>query len=501
MRNILFPFIAVGMILLFSSCQSIATKSVVDRAVFPQSVASGDPGKHDIVIWTRVQPRDTTVIPILNWELSTDDDFKVVVQTGEIKALADDNFTVKVLVDNLEAGQTYFYRFIHEGVQSPIGRTKTLAEKAESIRLAIVNCSKYEGGYFNAYDAITKMDNIDAVVHLGDYIYENPSVFPKSYQKAFEQTGRKHLPEHEILTLSDYRVRFQQYREDTMLQKLHELFPMINIWDDHETANDSWIGGAQGHQVEEGSWEERKKNALKAYFEWIPIRTSKEEPIYRNFEFGGLVNLMMLDTRLCCRTRPARNAAQLDSIAGESTLIGRTQMDWIKSSVETTKAKWNLFGNQVLVSRRYAGPESSYISFDQWTGYPKDRRIFLDYIRENKDKNFLITTGNVHSAYHFLIKDGHDEKDGQLIVHEFAPGSVSSTNADEKGTAEEVRAEQKDLIAQNPHMPWLDITEHGFIVISFTPEKAVVDYFQVSTLYDTKYSLKKAYSVTVEAQP
>ena len=167
---------------------------------------------------------------------------------------------------------------------SPVGRTKTLPTEIDKVKLAFVNCSKYEGGYFNGFNALAKMQfsDVDAVVHLGDYIYEGVldtiNTPPNhGYMRAYELTQRIHHPPKEIITLSDYRQRFQQYREDPDLQELHRLFPMINIWDDHEFTNDSWSDGAQNHQADEGDWEERKANALQAYFEWIPIRGSVEK--------------------------------------------------------------------------------------------------------------------------------------------------------------------------------------------------------------------------------
>ncbi len=501
-HNVIFVSLTLMLGWIISACNQVPSASEntlhLNRQRFAQSVASGDPGRSEVVIWTRVSPRDSLEKVKLRWEVATDHDFSANYQTGEIMALPAHHHCVKVMVDRLRPGTTYYYRFIADNSTSPIGRTQTLPEVADTIRLAVVNCSKYEGGYFNGYDAVAKMDNLDAVVHLGDYIYENPSVFPASYQKAFEATGRKHLPEHEIISLSDYRTRFQQYREDTMLQHLHERYPMINIWDDHETANDSWRGGAQGHQpAAEGDWETRKAHALQAYFEWIPIRGEAQAPIYRSFTFGELVHLMMLDTRLCCRTQQAHSPAELEEISAHSSLIGDEQLAWITTEALNDSSLWNVFGNQVLFSRRYAGPQADYISYDQWTGYPKDRSNFLSLLKSHPEENFLLTTGNLHSAYHFLVKDGPDEKSGQVITQEFAPGSISSTNYDEKHTPSEIQQAQADLVRQNPHAPWFDLTNHGFIIMTFTQQAATISWYQVSTLYEPTYELHKAYEVVV----
>ena len=187
---------------------------------FPQGVASGDPLKNSVVLWTRVSPDADQKAVELEWEISTVPQFGKVIQKGKVKALAKDNYCVKVIPENLKSGTTYYYRFLKGEEVSPLGRTKTLPKEVEKIRLAFVNCSKYEGGYFNGFNALTKPEfaDISAVIHLGDYIYENPAIYPKSYAPSVKATGRKHKPEHEIVSLEDYRIRFQQYREDPDLQ-------------------------------------------------------------------------------------------------------------------------------------------------------------------------------------------------------------------------------------------------------------------------------------------
>ncbi len=498
MKELLFPALFTFLCFCLLDCGRPApASSPPELYLFPQGVASGDPQQEQVLIWTRVVTGRAEPTVELTWEISTDTSFSSTFKSGKVTALEGDNYCVKVIAEGLAPGRTYFYRFLHDNQSSPIGRTRTLPLATDRVRLAIVNCSKFEGGYYNGYDAVTKMHDVDAVVHLGDYIYESPAVGSSgSYRKAFEATGRRHKPEHEILSLEDYRTRFQQYREDNALQELHRLFPMINIWDDHETANNSWMHGAQGHQAEkDGSWEQRKQNALKAFFEWIPIDGEANEPIYRAFDFGGLVNLIMLDTRLCCRTRQAADLEELAAISDTSTLVGQRQLDWIANTITENESIWNVFGNQVLVSRRYSGPESNYVSLDQWTGYPKDRTAFLDILKANPQENFLITTGNVHSSYHFVLLDGEGETTGDTIAHEFLPGSISSSNYDESRTPEEVVEAIADLEAQNPHMPWLDLTNHGFILLDFTPEKALATWYHVSTLYSKDYELRAAYAV------
>ena len=470
---------------------------------FQYGVASGDPKMDGVLLWTHVTVNDSIEIAEIHWEVAKDSLFQHVVQSENIKALPKNDHCVKIEVDGLRSGTNYFYRFKNENEVSSVGRTQTLPKTTDTVRLAIVNCSKYEGGFFNVYDAISKMDGINAVVHLGDYIYEDGGG-QKAYIPIIEKTGRKHEPSHELVTLNDYRTRYKQYRKDTMLQKLHQRYPMINIWDDHEIANDSWQGGVKGRVGDKQGnwnsekWEQRLENAIKAYDEWIPINKNSREPIYRFFQFGNLLNLNMLDTRVCCRTKQATSKEELDSIAAYSSLLGDEQLHWLESSITETNTIWNLVGNQVLVAKKYLGKDNKYIELDQWTGYPKDRSRLLDFIKKHPEENTIITTGNVHDAFHFELLDGNDEKKGKLIAHEFAPGSVSSGNTGVKKTLEKRKQDSLDFANKNPHLKWYDLIKHSFIVMEYTKDNAQIDFYQVSTVYNTKYTLKKAYSFSIQ---
>ncbi len=466
--------------------------------IFSYGVASGDPKTNGVLLWTRISVKDSTETTPIKWEIATDSLFENIVRSGNTKAFPKNDHCVKIWVDNLLSGTNYFYRFKYKNEGSPIGRTQTLPKEVDTIRLAIVNCSKYEGGFFNVYDAISKMDGLNAVVHLGDYIYEDGGG-QGAYIPIIKKTERRHQPPHKLVTLNDYRTRYKQHHKDTMLQKLHQRYPMINIWDDHETANNSWADGADGHNNDkDGDWETRKNNAIKAYDEWIPIHKNPNEPIYRSFQFADVLNLNMLDTRICCRTKQASSAKELDSIAAYSSLLGDEQLHWLESSITQTNTIWNLIGNQVLVARKYLGKEDNYIYLDQWTGYPKDRSQFLNFIKKHPEKNTIITTGNVHDAYHFELLDGSNEKKGKLIAHEFAPGSVSSGNTGVKKTVEARKQDSLDLVHKNPHLKWFDLIKHSFIVMEFTKENAQIDFYQVSTVYNTNYTLKKAYSFSIK---
>ena len=273
---------------------TFALPRIPPMGAFTHGVASGDPGKNRVILWTRYLPQDSSSTP-LTYELALKEDFSTILLKGETTTLPDHGFCVKVDVNGLKPGTTYYYRFSDGTIYSSIGRTKTLPEKADRIRIGVVNCAKYTGGYYHAYEALSHMEDIDVVIHLGDYIYEGGITTPKdSYYSSFLKTGRQHFPPHECLTLEDYRNRYAQYRSDPALQKLHAQFPMIAIWDDHEIAMKKHKKNKKGKKVPNASWEERRDHSIIAYHEWLPLRPDPFSEIYRSFQFGDLANLLML---------------------------------------------------------------------------------------------------------------------------------------------------------------------------------------------------------------
>lgn len=272
-------------------------------AAFLHGVASGDPEATAVIIWTRVNaPSEVRLL----WQVAKDEAFGDIVGEGEASARPSSDYTVKVDVRGLEPGQGYFYRFLSGKAVSPVGRTRTLAAKdATKLRLGVISCSHYGFGFYNVYRELAKEPDLDAIVHLGDYIYEyGPDGYGGDVAK---EIGREQEPPHEMVTLEDYRTRFSQYRRDADLQAAHAAAPFITIWDDHETANNSWVGGAQNHQPDaEGKWETRRDAALRAYFEWMPMRDpSPGEAFYRlhrTYEMGQLATLHLIETRLTARS-------------------------------------------------------------------------------------------------------------------------------------------------------------------------------------------------------
>ncbi|QIJ03200.1 alkaline phosphatase D family protein [Shewanella chilikensis] len=335
-------------------------------ADFLHGVASGDPTQDAVIIWTRVTPQTAGDVRV-SWQVSRDGAFSDLVTTGEMVTNAERDYTVKVDAIGLESGSRYFYRFMTGDKTSTVGMTKTLPEGAvDSVKLAVMSCANFPAGYFNVYELAAQRDDLDAMLHLGDYIYEYGRGGYASEHAA--ELGREVLPAGELLSLSDYRSRYGQYRGDASLQKLHAKLPFITVWDDHEVANDTWKDGAENHSQGEGDFDARKQAALQAYFEWLPIRPWREgnhEEIYRSFSFGDLLDLHMLDTRVLARDKQLDYGNYLDSATGafndqqfladvtdtQRTLLGQTQLLWLQGKLLQSSAKWQLLGQQILMGR------------------------------------------------------------------------------------------------------------------------------------------------------
>jgi alkaline phosphatase D len=334
---------------------------------FNHGVASGDPTQGAIILWTRVTPDESATIKVI-WEIATDADFANVISNGEMLTTQARDYTVKVDAINLTPGTSYFYRFIANGKTSMVGNTKTLPQgSVDSAKLAVLSCANYPAGHFNVYNLASTMTDIDAVLHLGDYIYE----YPRGGYASDNATAlnREVLPVGELFTLDDYRTRYAQYRTDADLQALHAGVPFITVWDDHEVCNDTYKDGAENHNEGEGDFEERKLGALQAYFEWLPIRPiaqDNELEIYRSFQFGDLVDLHMLDTRVLGRdiqldyknymdATGAFNSALFaqDITDANRTMLGAEQLQWLQTQLGNSTGTWQLLGQQVLMGSMY----------------------------------------------------------------------------------------------------------------------------------------------------
>lgn len=453
---------------------------------FTHGIASGDPGNSSVVLWTRYVSIDSTDTS-LNYEIARDANCSTIDLTGKVQARKAEDFCAKVVIEGLQPGTTYYYRFFDGSTYSPIGKTQTLPNQTDHIRIGVVNCAKYTGGYYHAYEELAQMEDIDVVIHLGDYIYENDAAKPgSSYYEAFLKTGRQHNPPRECLSLQDYRTRYAQYRSDTSLQKLHANFPMIPIWDDHEIAMKKHMKGKNGKKVLNPDWEKRRDHSITAYHEWLPLRPEPFSKIYRSFQFGDLVNLLMLDTRVCCRSEVPRTLESLKDTSRH--IVGNEQLQWIFEEVNTHNAHWNVFGNQILLAEKGAG-------WERWPGFPRDRNRLLQFIEDKPNQNFVFTTGNAHNPHHYII---FNKNKTDTLLHELLPGSISSGNNAEKAFYDPaILAKEDKRLSNAENVLWYHQDSHGFIVLDINTTRLEAKWFFVSTIRDKAYELQQPYTVTL----
>lgn len=433
--------------------------------VFLHGVASGDPLSDAVIIWTRVTPEDfLTPVPV-SYKVALDTAMTNIVAQGSALTDASKDFTVKVDVTGLEPDTYYFFEFKADGVYSPRGRTKTApVGDVDSLRFAVVSCANLEAGFFNVYKVIEERNDVEAVLMLGDYIYE----YEEGGYSPNVNVDRIFDPTHETVSLDDYRLRYSVYRMDHSLQRLHQNFPWICVWDDHESANDSFKDGAENHNAGEGDWELRKQMAQQAYFEWLPIRPKEEGSydIYRRFAYGDLLDLVMVDTRLHGREEQV-GSGEPEYSDPNRTMLGHDQFTWLKDELSNSTARWKVLGNQVIVAP--VNVFGTPINTDSWDGYPAERDNLFDHIQANDIENFVVITGDVHTSWAFEL-EGPTENVGV----EFVTPSVTSP-----GSPINVGGV---LQIENTHLKFVELTRKGFIVLDLNKTRAQADWFFVQTI-------------------
>ncbi len=502
------------------------------KARFDHGVASGDPAVDGAILWTRATPVEATQAGdiALTWHVAETEGGKPL-RSGNVKARAARDFTAKVEATGLQPGREYRYWFdAADGTRSPVGRFRTLPKgKIADVVMAVVSCQLYAGGLFNAYDAIANLDRLDAVLHLGDYIYEyGVDGYGADIAK---KIGRFVEPRHEIVSLADYRMRHAQVKRDVDMQAAHARAAFICVWDDHEVANDDWMHGAENHDPKtEGDWDARKAAAMQAYFEWMPIRDPKPgQPwaaINRSFDFGDLATLVMVETRLLARSHqvvskgeeitPAEYAAMLAERARtDRELLGPAQLAWVEKTMATSVATgkpWQVLGNQVVMAK-VAGPDmerqlgpvkfaetmaklpamwrerltasiASYraglpFGFDSWDGYPPAReRLYAAFRRANSRP--IVLSGDSHAAW---ANDLHDAS-GKLVAAEF--GCTAITSPSYGSLLPGIGSLIAD--ANTGEVRFCDQDGKGFTLLTLTPEHATADSITVSTVMAKPYT-------------
>ncbi|MDX1470354.1 MAG: alkaline phosphatase D family protein [Flavobacteriaceae bacterium] len=483
----------IAITLLFLNCHNLASESRATDSVeieFKHGIASGDPLEDAVIIWTKVTP--ITPIDSLEviWEMASTPRFEEILKSGKALTTAEKDYTLKVDVTGLNPGTYYYYRFKNGKNISPIGRTITAPSRADSLRFAVASCSNYEWGYFNAYGRIAEEENLNAVIHLGDYIYEyGNGVYGDT------TIGRLHVPKHEILTLSDYRTRYAQYREDQDLQAMHANHPMIAIWDDHEITNNAYIDGAQNHQPQEGDYEKRKAIAKQVYYEWMPIRES--EHLYRDFNFGNLANLYMLDERLAGRTKQADSLEDPTLYDDDRSMLGKEQFNWLLNELDESETTWNIIGNQVIFSYQNWAYENFTFNLDGWDGYPVEQKKLVEEIKSRNVDNLIFVTGDTHTSWAFESTnnpfEGYNPTTGEgAIAIDRGVTSINSANANESRTDEEVRAHEKKVVKPefNPHLKYVNMRDHGYLLLSLYPSWGKAEFKTIATTREPDSTVK-----------
>jgi len=501
-------------------------------AGFTHSVASGDPQQTSVVLWTRfVAPGEAAELRV---ELARDPGFASIASRGTARAGLETDFCAHALVGNLQPGRWYFYRFIApDGQVSPVGRTRTLPDRSpDRFRIGIVSCANATSGWFNAYDHAAVRNDLDLIVHLGDYIYESPI----DRSDALEELAirRAIQPSGEAVALADYRLRYASYRSDPALMELHRHYPMITIWDDHESANNAWQHGASNHEESEGSWEDRKAAAMRAFREWIPMGSAP----YAHYQIGQLATLFRLETRLLARSKqlslefalsgrsdlPAAvrefQAGQLAS--PDRTMMGAAQEAWLADGLAhsvQSGTRWQLLAQQVIMApTRLPEVSSSWfpagtvldagqqrelataqalsrlglpLGLDRWDGYPAARTRLLDAaMRANAE--LVVLSGDSHNAWAYNLDHA-----GRPAGVELAVQGVSSLGLEKRFGGDPQRI-ASGFVEANPALKWCDTSRRGYMVLEISHSSLTNEWLFLPSRSEQSTQLLDAHRMAID---
>ena len=463
---------------------SPASVGLGPAGLFAHGVASGDPDASSVRLWTRLSPSDAPSEVAVFYEVALDPELRRRVAAGTAVTHAARDYTLQVDVSELIWGRTYYYRFQSQGRTSVVGRTR-LAPAGDVARLSfgVVSCSNLARGWFHAYAHLAQRDDLDGILHLGDFLYESPSS---------DSLPRAHEPAGELVTLEDYRTRHAQYRREEALQELLRQNPIIPVWDDHESSNNAYATGSPGHdESSEGPWATRKAAAQQAYYEWLPVRVPDGGPLHRTLRYGSMLDLIMLDTRLEGRDP---QLADLTQDTPERTLLGAAQEAWLSDQLSGSSARWVVLGQQVMVGQLDLPVENN----DQWDGYASARERLFDALEAHAAGRTVVLTGDIHSAWANMLARApfdasFDPARDALAVEFVAPGVTSPFPLPPSIGA----ALARSLPGTHPHVAWANLSHRGFFTLELSAERVAADWYILDGVLEDEGELSFAMGVDV----
>lgn len=455
--------------------------------LFPLGVASGDPVSDGFVLWTRLAPMPMAEdgglsAPVnVTWQVAEDENFARVIKAGQSVANKQWAHSVHVEVQGLQPLRQYYYRFIANGQNSPVGRAKTapmFGAPVDSLRFGIASCQHYEQGFFNAYNDMVAQDP-DLIIHLGDYIYES-SWGPQVRRQATT----------EAISLTDYRRLHAQYKTDPALQAAHAHAPWIFIWDDHEVVNDYANLNDENYMPVE-QMRARRAAAYKAYYEHMPVRLrsrphGEHMRLHDYFYYGNLMTMALTDGRQyrddqACQTADDGgaqmvNCPELNDPA--RSMFGKAQERWLMPSFLRSGATWEVLAQPTLFSRLYQkdrdGNPASWS--DGWDGYKPTRDMIIQAAEQRRPKNFISIGGDMHSWWQADLKTDYSDPSSQTVGTEFVTTSVTAHSY--------AYNRFNSMLPDNPHIHFFDDRKRGYSLVNVTPENWTFEMKEVSSVYD-----------------
>ena len=519
---------SVGAIGLSASISSSCSKNTYS---FNHGVASGDPLEDRVILWTRVTPQQAGPVEVI-LEVSENKNFSKVAYSKKLNTSSLSDYTIKydfLAKQYCNSDNGFFYRFRAGNSVSETGRSKTFSKNIKSAKIAIFSCSNFPAGYFNAYQAAAEKNDLDLWLHLGDYLYEYP-MGGYATENA-DKLGRAPIPIHEMITLSDYRQRHAQYKLDQGSIALHKHAPLIAVWDDHEFSNDAWKRGAENHSEDgsEGDFYARRSAAIKAYYEWMPIREQQNKRrIFRDFKIGKLMHLIMLDTRQFGRDKQIQPKDYLsksgfyqakfynDLNSEYRELLGAEQFSWIEDKILNSNAAWTIFGQQVLmtklkfpdISKTLKAEEipdflKPYLkllglgipsNLDAWDGYPAARNK-LYKLMKNAKKKFISLAGDTHNSWVSELENQSGEKVGIELgaPSVTSPGITDVLNLDENNFVD-------SIVKLNKELQWMNPSNRGYLFLDCTDSKIIASFNFIKELENINSEISSSQSFLIHRE-